>query len=118
MEKWFLENRHASEDEAIEKFSELNKSRRDYYKNLLKEGNKSEIDKIYPYFISGSYNLTYEDMFVEKTLSLEKASSSESNLELIDDVVDQYFTWLKTHEKELSKRICKKRNTRFFISDG
>lgn len=118
MEKWFLENRHASEDEAIEKFSELNKSRRDYYKNLLKEGNKSEIDKIYPYFISGSYNLIYEDMFVEKTLSLEKASSSESNLELIDDVVDQYFTWLKTHEKELSKRICKKRNTRFFISDG
>lgn len=108
MEKWFLENRQASEDEAIEKFSELNKSRRDYYKNLLKEGNKSEIDKIYPYFISGSYNLTYEDMFVEKTLSLEKASSSESNLELIDDVVDQYFTWLKTHEKEL-KNIPEKK---------
>ncbi|WP_044566837.1 hypothetical protein [Anaerococcus provencensis] len=108
MEKWFLENRQASEDEAIEKFSELNKSRRDYYKNLLKEGNKSDIDKIYPYFISGSYNLTYEDMFVEKTLSLEKASSSESNLELIDDVVDQYFTWLETHEKELKNIPAKK----------
>lgn len=108
MEKWFLENRQASEDEAIAKFSELNKSRRDYYKNLLKEGNKSEIDKIYPYFISGSYNLTYEDMFVEKTLSLEKASSSESNLELIDDVVDQYFTWIETHEKELKNIPAKK----------
>lgn len=110
MEKWFLENCQASEDEAIEKFGELNKSRRDYYKNLLKEGNKSEIDKIYPYFISGSYNLTYEDMFVEKTLSLEKASSSESNLELIDDVVDQYFTWLKTHEKELKNIPVKKQD--------
>lgn len=110
MEKWFLENHQASEDEAIEKFSELNKSRRVYYKNLLKEGNKSEIDKIYPYFISGSYNLTYEDMFVEKTLSLEKASSSESNLELIDDVVDQYFTWLKTHEKELKNIPAKKQD--------
>lgn len=101
MEKWFLKNQNASEDEAIEKFSELNRDRRNYYKNLLKEGNQSELEKIYPYFISGSYNLTYEDMFVEKTLSLEKTSSDEINLELIDEVVDQYFTWLKTHKNQL-----------------
>lgn len=101
MEKWFLKNQNASEDEAIEKFSELNRDRRNYYKNLLKEGNKAEIEKIYPYFISGSYNLTYEDMFVEKTLSLEKTSSDETNLELIDEVVDQYFAWLKTHKNQL-----------------
>ena len=101
MEKWFLKNQNASEDEAIEKFSELNRDRRNYYKNLLKEGNQSELEKIYPYFISGSYNLTYEDMFVEKTLSLEKTSSDETNLELIDEVVDQYFTWLKTHKNQL-----------------
>lgn len=101
MKKWFLKNQNASEDEAIEKFSELNRDRRNYYKNLLKEGNQSELEKIYPYFISGSYNLTYEDMFVEKTLSLEKTSSDETNLELIDEVVDQYFTWLKTHKNQL-----------------
>ena len=101
MEKWFLKNQNASEDEAIEKFSELNRDRRNYYKNLLKEDNQSELEKIYPYFISGSYNLTYEDMFVEKTLSLEKTSSDETNLELIDEVVDQYFTWLKTHKNQL-----------------
>lgn len=101
MEKWFLKNQNASEDEAIEKFSELNRDRRNYYKNLLKEGNQSELEKIYPYFISGSYNLTYEDMFVEKTLSLEKTSSDETNLELIDEVVDQYFAWLKTHKNQL-----------------
>lgn len=110
MEKWFLKNQSASEDEAIEKFAEINKTKRNHYKNLLKEGNQEELDKIYPYFISGSYNLTYEDMFVEKTLSLEKASSSESNLELIDDVVDQYFTWLKTHEKELKNIPAKKQD--------
>src|SRR5699024_9975837 len=51
--------------------------------------------------ISGSYNLTYEDMFVEKTLSLEKTSSDETNLDLIDEVVDQYFAWLKTHKNQL-----------------
>ena len=101
MEKWFLKNQNASEDEAIEKFSELNRDRRNYYKNLLKEGNQTELKKIYPYFISGSYNLTYEDMFVEKTLSLEKTSSDETNLELIDEVVDQYFDWLKTHKNQL-----------------
>lgn len=101
MEKWFLKNQNASEDEAIEKFSELNRDRRNYYKNLLKEGNQAELEKIYPYFISGSYNLTYEDMFVEKTLSLEKTSSDETNLELIDGVVDQYFAWLKTHKNQL-----------------
>lgn len=101
MEKWFLKNQNASEDEAIEKFSELNRYIRNYYKNLLKEGNQSELEKIYPYFISGSYNLTYEDMFVEKTLSLEKTSSNETNLELIDEVVDQYFAWLKTHKNQL-----------------
>lgn len=48
MEKWFLKNQNASEDEAIEKFSELNRDRRNYYKNLLKEGNQSELEKIYP----------------------------------------------------------------------
>ena len=101
MEKWFLKNQNASEDEAIEKFSELNIDSRNYYKNLLKEGNQAELEKIYPYFISGSYNLTYEDMFVEKTLSLEKTSSDETNWELIDEVVDQYFAWLKTHKNQL-----------------
>lgn len=108
MEKWFSKNQNASEDEAIEKFSELNRDRRNYYKNLIKEGNQAELEKIYPYFISGSYNLTYEDMFVEKTLSLEKTSSDETNLELIDEVVDQYFAWLKTHKNQLENIEPKK----------
>ena len=100
MERWFIKNQNSSEEEAIEKFRLLNTNKRSYYKNLLKEGNQNQLEKIYPYFISGSYNLTYEDMFVEKTLSLEKASANESNLELIDEVVDQYFSWVKSHEQE------------------
>ena len=103
LEKWFLKNKNANEDEAIYKFKELKEKKRNYYKNILKNGNQEDRENIYPYFISGSYNLTYEDMFVEKTLSLEKASSNESNIELIDEVVDQYFTWTKSHEKELEK---------------
>lgn len=103
LEKWFLNNKNATEDEAIEKFRELKENKRNYYKNLLREGNQEEVENIYPYFISGSYNLTYEDMFVEKTLSLERASANESNLELIDEVVDQYFSWTKAHGKDLKE---------------
>lgn len=103
LEKWFLNNKNATEDEAIEKFRELKENKRNYYKNLLREGNQDEVENIYPYFISGSYNLTYEDMFVEKTLSLERASANESNLELIDEVVDQYFSWTKAHGKDLKE---------------
>ncbi len=110
LEKWFLKNKNANEDEAIYKFKELREKKRNYYKNILKNGNQEDRENIYPYFISGSYNLTYEDMFVEKTLSLEKASSNESNIELIDEVVDQYFTWTKSHEKELEKMDSQKQD--------
>ncbi|WP_055078340.1 P-loop NTPase family protein [Lagierella massiliensis] len=101
IEKWFLKNKGASEEEAIQKFKELNEDRKNYYKKALKDVSQNEVENIYPYFISGSYNLTYEDMFVEKTLSLEKASVNKTDVELIDKVVDQYLTWIKFHEKEL-----------------
>lgn len=103
LEKWFLDNKNATEDEAIEKFRELKANKRNYYKNLLRNGSQEEMENLNPYFISGSYNLTYEDMFVEKTLSLERASANESNLELIDGVVDQYFSWTKAHGKDLKE---------------
>lgn len=103
LEKWFLANPSAKEEEAIEKFKDLRESRRKHYQELLKNGNQEEMENLYPYFISGSYNLTYEDMFVEKTLFLEKAASGESNVELVDHVVNQYIDWLKAHERELEK---------------
>ena len=110
LENWFLKNTNTNEEEAIEKFKELRKDKLKHYKNLLREGNREEVEAIYPYFISGSYNLTYEDMFVEKTLSLEKASSSESNLELIDEVVDQYFSWTKAHGRDLENLDSEKQD--------
>lgn len=103
LENWFLKNPAAGEDQAIEKFREFKDQRRSYYKDLLQAGSQDQVEELYPYFISGSYNLTYEDMFVEKTLSLEKASDNESNLDLIDKVVDQYFNWLRSHGRELEK---------------
>lgn len=110
LEKWFLNNKNATEDEAIEKFRELKEIKKNYYKNLLRNGSQEEMENLNPYFISGSYNLTYEDMFVEKTLSLEKASANESNLELIDEVVDQYFSWTKSHGKDLKEIDSKKQD--------
>lgn len=110
LENWFLKNTNANEEEAIEKFKELRKDKIKHYKNLLREGNREEVEAIYPYFISGSYNLTYEDMFVEKTLSLEKASANESNLELTDEVVDQYFSWTKAHGRDLENLDSEKQD--------
>ena len=101
IEKWFLKNKNSSEEEAIQKFKELNEGRRNYYNKALKSISQKEIENIYPYFISGSYNLTYEDMFVERTLSLEKVSANETDIELLDKVVEQFLTWIKLHEKEL-----------------
>ena len=110
LENWFLKNTNANEDEAKEKFKELRRDKVNYYRNLLRQANSEEIESIYPYFISGSYNLTYEDMFVEKTLSLEKASANESNLELIDEVVDQYFSWTKAHGRDLENLDSEKQD--------
>ena len=110
LENWFLKNTNANEDEAKGKFKELRRYKVNYYRNLLRQANSEEIESIYPYFISGAYNLTYEDMFVEKTLSLEKSSSNESNLELIDEVVDQYFSWIKAHGKDLENLDSEKQD--------
>ncbi|WP_054252724.1 AAA family ATPase [Neofamilia massiliensis] len=110
MNKWFLKNQNISEAEAIEKFAQLNKEKRTYYKEALARGSEKDLEKIYPYFISGSYNLTYEDMFVEKTLSLEKANSKESDIDLVDKVVDQYLTWLRSHEKDFKNLPYEKEN--------
>ena len=110
MNKWFLKNQNISEAEAIEKFGQLNKEKRTYYKEVLARGSEKDLEKIYPYFISGSYNLTYEDMFVEKTLSLEKANSKESDIDLVDKVVDQYLTWLRSHEKDFKNLPYEKEN--------
>lgn len=101
MEEWFLENQSASEERAIEKFKELNRERKSYYKNILEEKNHEEIEKLKPLFISGSHNITYEDMFVEKTLTLGQSFSKGSFSNYLDLIIDDFYLWMDEHKDKL-----------------
>lgn len=101
MEEWFLENQSASEERAIEKFRELNRERKSYYKNILEEKNHEEIEKLKPLFISGSHNITYEDMFVEKTLTLGQSFSKGSFSNYLDLIIDDFYLWMDEHKDKL-----------------
>lgn len=103
MENWFSLNPNASEKDAIEKFREFNKERKHYYKNILINGSKEEIEALQPLFISGSHNLTYEDMFVEKTLSLNHSFSQGSFSDYLNMIIEDFYEWMDKHKERLDK---------------
>ncbi|SHK50099.1 hypothetical protein SAMN02745248_02681 [Hathewaya proteolytica DSM 3090] len=103
MEKWFASNPRSTEKEAIEKFEELNKERKNHYRNILTKGNKEEIEALQPLFISGSHNLTYEDMFVEKTLSLTNSFSKGSYMDYLNMIIEDFYKWMDQHKEELQQ---------------
>ncbi|WP_353097689.1 hypothetical protein [Tissierella praeacuta] len=103
MEKWFLKNLNAIEKDAIEKFREFNEERKLHYKNILTNGTEEEIEALQPLFISGSHNLTYEDMFVEKTLSLEHSFSKGSFSDYLNMIVGDFYEWMDEHKEKLDE---------------
>ncbi|WP_326828333.1 hypothetical protein [Tissierella pigra] len=103
MENWFYLNPNATEKDAIEKFREFNEERKNYYKNILVNGNKEEIEALQPLFISGSHNLTYEDMFVEKTLSLNHSFSQGSFSDYLNMIIEDFYEWMDKHKERLDK---------------
>lgn len=103
LEEWFSKNPHVTEGEAIEKFSQLNQERRQYYKNILVNGDKNEIEALQPLFISGSHNLTYEDMFIEKTLSLKQSFSQGSFSDYLNMIIGDFYTWMDKHKEKLEQ---------------
>ena len=103
MEDWYSLNKDATENDAIEKFGEINKKKKIYYKNILTNGSKEEIESLQPLFISGSHNLTYEDMFVEKTLSLKHSFSQGSFIDYLNLIVEDFYEWLDGHKDKLEK---------------
>lgn len=103
MEHWFSKNPNATEKDAIEKFREFNEERKLYYKNILTNGSKKEIEALQPLFISGSHNLTYEDMFVEKTLSLEHSFSQGSYRDYLNMIIGDFYEWMDEHKERLEQ---------------
>ncbi len=103
MEDWFSRNPNAKEKDAIEKFREFNEERKLYYKNILANGSKEEIESLKPLFISGSHNLTYEDMFVEKTLTLKRSFSEGSYSDYLNMIIGDFYEWMDEHRTRLEK---------------
>lgn len=103
MERWFLENTRATEEDAILKFGEFYSEIKTYYKNILIHGSKEEIEALQPLFISGSHNLNYEDMFVEKTLSLEHSFSEGSYSDYLNMIIKDFYDWMDEHKTRLEQ---------------
>ncbi len=103
MEVWFSLTKHISENDVLDKFKEINKKQEVYYKNLLTNGSEEVIALLKPLFISGSHNLTYEDMFVEKTLSLKQSYSEGSFIDYLNMIEKDFYEWIDKHKKELDK---------------
>ena len=103
MEEWFSKNPNAKEKDAIQVFKELNEERKLYYKNILTNGSKGEIESLQPLFISGSHNLTYEDMFVEKTLSLTHSFSQGSYTDYLNMIIGDFYKWMDEHKERLEQ---------------
>lgn len=94
METWYRLNPHCDEAEVMQEFARQYESYSTYYQNILEHGSGEEREKLQPLFISGSHNLTYEDMFVEKSLTLSRGFSDESCATYLDEIVVDYKKWL------------------------
>ncbi|MDD4780528.1 MAG: hypothetical protein PHT02_07980 [Tissierellia bacterium] len=103
MEDWFSVNKNATEKNAIQKFREFNEERKLHYKKILANGCKEEIESLQPLFISGSHNLTYEDMFVEKTLSLTNSFSQGSYTDYLNMIIGDFYQWMDEHKERLEQ---------------
>ena len=78
-----------------------------YFKTIYPEVLDSvKKEDLHPYFIAGSHNLTSEDMFSEKTLTLSHASGSESDREQLSTLIEGFVSFAKENEaimKDMTK---------------
>lgn len=97
MEHWFNKHQEASKYEAYNHFLDEYTKQISLYERIRKAGTKEERQQLEPLFISGSHNLTYEDMFVEKTLSLEQHFNQDSFSDYLNEMVVDYLNWMTEH---------------------
>ncbi|MGX7059560.1 hypothetical protein [Vagococcus humatus] len=102
LEEWFTSHPKASKEEVLTFFKKMYQVEHTHYIHLLTHGSKEEIAALRPLFISGSHNLTYEDMFVEKTLTLEQTFQSQSFSDYLNTLATDYNQWLTEHDTYLN----------------
>lgn len=103
METWYIEHIDADFEEMIENFSSFNSYIKKYYENILNNPLDTQWQELQPLFISGSHNLTYEDMFVEKTLKLENTFSVDSLENHLKTIAISFNNWILDHKNELKE---------------
>ena len=91
MEEWFSKHPKANEKEAFSRFQAI-------YPEVEKQ---VEEEDCRPYFISGSHNITADDMFSEKTLKLETNGGDDSSLQELSHLMDDYLAWIKDNKERL-----------------
>lgn len=98
MNAWSKEHINSNDTEAFDEFKKEYLRISKYYQEALFQNDAKVMKSLQPLFISGSHSLTYEDMFVEKTLTLEQNFSQESFAEYLDETVMDYRRWIQEHE--------------------
>lgn len=101
MNEWFTNNPGSSEESAFSYFISKYRECKESYREMLLEGGKEKSEKLRPLFISGSHNLTYEDMFVEKTLKLAKSLDDLSYEDYMNKMINSFAGWLEKHREEM-----------------
>lgn len=76
------------------------------YQSCRKE---AEQEHYVPYFVSGSHNLTAEDMFTEKTLKLSHVSQGKPYAEQMSQLIQEFMAFLKDNEEAMKDMTAQER---------
>lgn len=75
-----------------------------YFASIYPDAKRAaEQTECQPYFISGSHNLTAEDMFSEKTLRLTHAGGKESYETQLGTLIDHFLNFMHENEDRMKK---------------
>lgn len=93
MDAWTKAHPDASRSEAVAHFDEA----------WNKADAKAAREDFRPYLVSGSHNLTAEDLFSEKSLELSHAGAGKGRAQELADLLDSFSSFVGAHAEELAK---------------
>lgn len=92
MAAWRQEHASATRGEAVQHFDEV----------WQEASGKNMPEDFRPYLVSGSHNLTAEDLFSEKSLVLSHAGMGKGETEALSQLLDSFRDYIREHADELS----------------
>lgn len=98
MNTWYSSRQEATDEAVFAQFWVFLQETEEKYR-----GNASLLEEIQPLFLSGSHDLTYEDMFVEKTLTLKTSFSENSYLDYFRQIFSCYEQLEALYREDLAQ---------------